>query len=187
MLACWEAAHADGWLVLTDLPPERAKVAWYGLRGWIEHGFKDLKRGGWGWHHTKMHAPAEHAASGFAALPATHHARHTRRHLSLFRRGRLVTLVAVVRGQRLPLGFFPLVGRAGTTKRGLRGFPGTHVMIYLPLLVQSSEDSFECGGQPRAGRNGNRVDPPASQQRAKRGIGVVIKQQALARADGLRP
>jgi hypothetical protein len=29
-------------------------VAWYGLRVWIEAGFKDVKRGGFGWHHTKM-------------------------------------------------------------------------------------------------------------------------------------
>src|SRR3989442_3571227 len=29
-------------------------VSWYGLRTWIEGGFKDFKRGLWGWHHGKM-------------------------------------------------------------------------------------------------------------------------------------
>lgn len=58
VLACWEAPHADRWLILTDLAPTQAEVAWYGLRSWIEQGFKDLKRGGWGWQHTKMTDPA---------------------------------------------------------------------------------------------------------------------------------
>jgi hypothetical protein len=29
-------------------------VSWYGLRTWIEGGFKDFKRGLWGWQHSKM-------------------------------------------------------------------------------------------------------------------------------------
>ena len=29
-------------------------MSWYGLRTWIEGGFKDFKRGLWGWHHSKM-------------------------------------------------------------------------------------------------------------------------------------
>jgi len=58
VLAWWEAPHADRWLILTDLTPTQADVAWYGLRAWIEQGFKDLKRGGWGWQHTKMTDPA---------------------------------------------------------------------------------------------------------------------------------
>jgi len=42
------------WIILTDLEPEEALVSWYGVRTWIESGFKDLKRGLWGWHHSKM-------------------------------------------------------------------------------------------------------------------------------------
>ena len=30
-------------------------MAWYGLRSWIEAGFKDIKGGGLGGHHRKMH------------------------------------------------------------------------------------------------------------------------------------
>ena len=37
--------------------PERADVAWYGLRAWIECGYKDAKRGGWHWEQTKMKDP----------------------------------------------------------------------------------------------------------------------------------
>jgi hypothetical protein len=58
LLARWEAGYRDPWLILTDLPPARVDVAWYGLRAWIECGFKDSKRGGWQWHQTKMTNPA---------------------------------------------------------------------------------------------------------------------------------
>jgi hypothetical protein len=94
--------HRDPWLILTDLPPDQAAVAWYRLRAWIEAQFKDLKRGGWQWHHTRMTDPdriarlwlvlavaamyalslgsqveAEQPASQLAALPPTHIAHQT--------------------------------------------------------------------------------------------------------------
>ncbi|WP_205701347.1 transposase, partial [Herpetosiphon llansteffanensis] len=56
-LAAWDAAYADPWLVITDLAPDAATWAWYGMRSWIEQGFKDLKRGGWHWEQTKMTDP----------------------------------------------------------------------------------------------------------------------------------
>ena len=58
LLAHFDPAYESPWLVLTDLPPAVADVAWYGMRAWIEAGFKDFKRGGWGWHQTKMTDPA---------------------------------------------------------------------------------------------------------------------------------
>jgi hypothetical protein len=58
LLARWEAGYREGWLVLTDLAPAVAAVAWYGLRSWIEAGFKDTKRGGWQWQATRMTDPA---------------------------------------------------------------------------------------------------------------------------------
>jgi Transposase DDE domain len=57
LLARWDAGYTDPWLILTDLPPQQADVAWYGLRAWIECGFKDAKRGGWHWEQTKMTNP----------------------------------------------------------------------------------------------------------------------------------
>ena len=54
LLMHWEPGYASAWIILTDLEPEEALVSWYGLRTWIEGGFKDFKRGLWGWHHSKM-------------------------------------------------------------------------------------------------------------------------------------
>ena len=39
--------HAEPWLIVTDLAPEVARASWYGLRGWIEQGFKRVKGEGW--------------------------------------------------------------------------------------------------------------------------------------------
>lgn len=105
LLARWEEGYADPWLVLTGLAPERAEAAWYGPRGWVEQGFKDLKRGGWQWQRTRMADPDRMArlwlalavatlwvvsvggeaeatlpASGFDALPEAHSARRRGRH-----------------------------------------------------------------------------------------------------------
>ena len=57
LLASWDAGYADPWLMVTDLSPQQARLYWYGMRSWIECLFKDLKRGGLGWHHTKMTDP----------------------------------------------------------------------------------------------------------------------------------
>jgi hypothetical protein len=102
LLARWEDGYQDAWLVITDLLPEQATITWYGLRSWVEAGFKDYKRGGWQWHHTKMTDPkraerlwlamavatfwvvsvggeadAPLPVSSLAALPPTHVARRT--------------------------------------------------------------------------------------------------------------
>jgi hypothetical protein len=50
--------HADAWLIITDLAPDQARIAWYSMRAWQEAGFKDTKRGGWQWQHTRMTDPA---------------------------------------------------------------------------------------------------------------------------------
>src|SRR6266571_3099511 len=54
LLMHWEPGYESAWIILTDLEPEQAMVSWYGLRTWIEGGFKDFKRGLWGWHQSKM-------------------------------------------------------------------------------------------------------------------------------------
>ena len=58
LLACWTAGHEEPWLVLTDLPPEAGNAVWYGLRTWIEQGFKIIKSGLWDWQKTRMDDPA---------------------------------------------------------------------------------------------------------------------------------
>jgi hypothetical protein len=57
LLACWEADQKEAWFVLTDLEPEHSEALWYGMRGWIEHGFKLLKSDGWQWQKSRMTDP----------------------------------------------------------------------------------------------------------------------------------
>ena len=57
LLACWETGHDQPWFVLTDLGPDQSEGLWYGMRAWIEHGFKLLKHGGWQWQTTRMTDP----------------------------------------------------------------------------------------------------------------------------------
>jgi len=71
LLARWEVGCKEGWLVVTDLPPLGAEIAWYGLRVWVEAGFKDLKRDGWQWQHTRMTDPARAARVWLVLAVAT--------------------------------------------------------------------------------------------------------------------
>jgi Transposase DDE domain len=71
VLAAWAPGHAEPWLVVTDLPPEAAEVCWYGLRAWIEQGFKRIKRGGWQWQYTRMEDPARAERLWLAVAIAT--------------------------------------------------------------------------------------------------------------------
>ena len=54
LLARWDVGHKAPWLIVTDLAPDVSEIAWYGLRSWIEQGFKVAKRGGWQWQRTRM-------------------------------------------------------------------------------------------------------------------------------------
>ena len=49
LVVVWEHGHDDPWLVLTDLAPAAVGISWYGLRVWVELGFRALKRLGWHW------------------------------------------------------------------------------------------------------------------------------------------
>jgi hypothetical protein len=71
VLARWEEGYKDPWLILTDLAPEASDAGWYGLRAWIEQGFKITKRAGWQWHRTRMNAPDRAARLWLAVAVAT--------------------------------------------------------------------------------------------------------------------
>ncbi len=71
LLARWDDEHTDPWLIVTDLRPEEAEVAWYSMRFWIECGFKDGKRGGWDWYYTKMQDPKRAARVWLVLAVAT--------------------------------------------------------------------------------------------------------------------
>jgi hypothetical protein len=131
-LAFWGEGHEEAWLVLTDLMPEGSDASWYGLRSWIEQFFKDGKRGGWQWQRTRMTqaARAERLWLGLAVATlwlvrvgdvdeiadgeprpewavvsecCRPKARRWRL-VSVFARGWVVLLVALVNHDRLPLG-----------------------------------------------------------------------------------
>lgn len=121
LLAYWKANHDQPWLIVTDLAPAQAQVAWYGLRAWIEVGFKLSKHGAWQWQQSKMKDPqrverlwlvmalaslyvlsldASAALLTFPPLPTS---------LSVFRRGWLYNLVLHLLDASIPAGrFIPL-------------------------------------------------------------------------------
>jgi hypothetical protein len=130
LLARQAAGYREPWLIVTDLAPTDADIAWYGLRAWVECGFKDSKRGGWHWEQTKMTDPAraewlwlaiavatlwtvavgcaaEHAAEQASQpLQMRQTATGATRELSCFRRGRIIILVALCLGQAWPAAQF---------------------------------------------------------------------------------
>jgi hypothetical protein len=57
LLACWEPGHDEPWFVVTDLGPDQSEALWYGMRSWIEHGYKQFKHAGWQWQMTRMTDP----------------------------------------------------------------------------------------------------------------------------------
>jgi hypothetical protein len=71
LLARWDAGYKDPWLLLTDLAPSAGEACWYGLRAWIEQGFKITKRGGWQWQRTRMSDPQRAARLWLAVAVAT--------------------------------------------------------------------------------------------------------------------
>jgi hypothetical protein len=137
LLACWEAGDKDPWVILTDLPPEASAACWYGLRAWIEQGFKITKRAGWQWQRTHMTKPERAARLWLAVAVATlwllsvggeaeetspastvpdvtdlvptqpRLRRATRlRLVSVFRRGWILVLMALLNQAPLPMGRF---------------------------------------------------------------------------------
>jgi hypothetical protein len=57
LIVVWEEGQAAPWVLLTNLAPAAVGVVWYGLRVWIELGFKALKRIGWQWQQTQRTDP----------------------------------------------------------------------------------------------------------------------------------
>jgi hypothetical protein len=67
LLVQWEEGFKEPWFVLTDLHPNQALPCWYGLRSWIECGFKHIKSAGWQWQYTRM-VDAERATRFWLAI-----------------------------------------------------------------------------------------------------------------------
>jgi hypothetical protein len=57
LLVVWGTGQPQPWVILTDLPPDQCGVCWYGLRVWVELGFRALKSLGWQWQRTRRTVP----------------------------------------------------------------------------------------------------------------------------------
>lgn len=130
LLCRWETGYEQAWLLITDLPPQASQACWYGLRAWIEHGFKFIKSAGWQWHRTRMTDPQRAARLWLVVALATlwllsvgGYAEETVllatvpdladsslstmvRQVSIFRRGWTLILTALITQSPLPLGYF---------------------------------------------------------------------------------
>lgn len=57
LIVMWDEGQKEPWVLLTDLPAHQVGVSWYGLRMWIELGFRALKGVGLKWQHTRRTDP----------------------------------------------------------------------------------------------------------------------------------
>lgn len=71
LLVVWGPGQKEPWLLLTDLAPDAVEGSWYGLRVWIELGFRALKSLGWGWQRTRRRDPARIARHWLVLAVAT--------------------------------------------------------------------------------------------------------------------
>ena len=71
LVVVWGQGQKDPWLLLTDLAPEAVDGAWYGLRVWIELGFRALKSLGWHWERTRRRDPLRVARHWLVLAVAT--------------------------------------------------------------------------------------------------------------------
>jgi hypothetical protein len=67
----WDEGQEKPWFLLTDLPRDAMDSAWYALRMWDEHGFRDSKSMGWKWQRGQMKDPAKAAWHGIILAVAT--------------------------------------------------------------------------------------------------------------------
>lgn len=57
LLVVWEQEQDEPWVLLTDLDPREVGLTWYGLRFWIECGFRIIKGMGWQWQKSQRTDP----------------------------------------------------------------------------------------------------------------------------------
>jgi hypothetical protein len=71
LLVVWEAQQQEPWVLLSHRATPREAVAWYGLRVWIELGFRALKGVGWQWQQTRRTNPGRVARPWLVLAVAT--------------------------------------------------------------------------------------------------------------------
>lgn len=124
LIALWEEGYDAPWLLMSDLPPKACRGSFYGLRAWIEQGFRVMKSCGYQAERLRVVDPARaeriwlvmavsllwtHAVGGCEAAAeepcglSMLFRQGVRRVLGVHRSGWIMLLVAAMRGQRLPL------------------------------------------------------------------------------------
>lgn len=140
LVALWEAGYAAPWLLMTDLPPVRCRGGFYGLRSWIEQGFRVMKSGAYHCERLRVGEPARaeriwlvlavslvwtHAVGGCEAARAEPcglsvlFCEGVARQLGVHRSGWLVLLVSALRGEALPLPRLLLAAARPSTPQGV--------------------------------------------------------------------
>ena len=71
LVVVWATEEEEPWVLLTNLDPKEVGVWWYGLRVWIELGFRALKGMGWRWEHTRRVDPTRVARHWLVLAVAT--------------------------------------------------------------------------------------------------------------------
>ena len=117
LLGWWGSGHKEPWLLLSDRAPHQGEASWYGLRSWIEQGFKDRKRGGWQWQHPRLEDPERAERLWLAIAVAT---------LWLLRVGGSAEAAAAAKPTTVDIGQFEHLGcqcwgRSSVFARGHRG------------------------------------------------------------------
>lgn len=71
VIVLWGPGHQERWVLLTTLAPREVQHSWYGLRMWIELGFRALKSMGWQWQRTRRTEPERVARHWLVMAVAT--------------------------------------------------------------------------------------------------------------------
>lgn len=71
LLVVWAQDQTEPWVLLTDLAPQAVGLVWYGLRFWVECGFRILKGMGWQWQQSQRTDPARVARHWLVLAVAT--------------------------------------------------------------------------------------------------------------------
>ena len=128
LIALWEEGYDEPWYLITNLAPEACEGACYGLRTWIEQGFRCVKSYGFEWERSRMSEPdrmerlwlvyavsllwtqavagqIESQAPMVVALGLSRSdlTSGSMRRISRFRLGLMLILLALIKGQTLPL------------------------------------------------------------------------------------
>jgi hypothetical protein len=125
LVAQWDAEYDQPCLIVTNLHPQALQPNIYGIRYWIECGFKDIKRGLLHWEQTKMICPQRaarlwlvisiallwltalgDAATNWSQCASLGHARPQARSLSAPMLGWIEFILTLLKGASLNYGYF---------------------------------------------------------------------------------